>query len=303
MASIPHYHDTLSQLYRSFGQIIGPDAAFTFHFLPELHPERPFCSPVFRSGYFSFVFVKEGRGSYTLDADTHPFGPFTVYFTNPGHLKSFFIEHLQDGWLLTTTEAFLRAHVAADVFEQFPFLLNQTVPPLNFGPDAYAELETLYQPIRQEVRLSGPYQSQILGSLLVSLLYKLKTRVADLPAYAPGRSQRIVHAFLHVLEVHHTAVYRQQASLLLQTQDYARQLNLHPNYLNQVVKRQTGKTASQWIQDRQLATAQSLLRHTDLSIKEISERMGFSAPGHFSRFFKRETRQSPAEYRADPVNL
>jgi len=79
----------------------------------------------------------------------------------------------------------------------------------------------------------------------------------------------------------------------------AENLAVHPNYLNAVVKRITGNTATNFIQEHTISTAKTLLLHTGLSIKEISFKLSFNEPTHFSTFFKKHTGLTPAEFRKE----
>lgn len=78
---------------------------------------------------------------------------------------------------------------------------------------------------------------------------------------------------------------------------YANKLNVHPNHLNAVVKRISGKTASQIIQQHLINSAKSLLRQTPLSIKEIAYRMHFTEPTHFNAFFRKNSGITPQQFR------
>ena len=79
---------------------------------------------------------------------------------------------------------------------------------------------------------------------------------------------------------------------------YADKLNVHPNYLNSVVKKHTGRTAKESIQNRLLLEIKYLLHSTNLSIKAISNQMGFNDPNYFSSFFTRLENISPKKYRS-----
>jgi hypothetical protein len=78
---------------------------------------------------------------------------------------------------------------------------------------------------------------------------------------------------------------------------YAEKLNVHPNHLNAVVKRISGKTASKIIQQHLLNSSKSLLRQTTLSVKEIAYRMHFNEPTHFNAFFRKISGVTPQQFR------
>jgi AraC-like DNA-binding protein len=82
---------------------------------------------------------------------------------------------------------------------------------------------------------------------------------------------------------------------------YADKLTIHPNYLNALVKRHTGMSTKEIIQNRLLLETKYLLHSTTLSIKEISNKVGFSDPNYFTTFFKRLEKISPAGYRTAGV--
>jgi AraC-like DNA-binding protein len=68
-------------------------------------------------------------------------------------------------------------------------------------------------------------------------------------------------------------------------------------YLVRTFKKHMGVTPHEYILRRRLETAQLLLRHSTLSIKEIAERLVFSDQYHFSNFFKKRTGLSPSDFR------
>jgi AraC family transcriptional activator of pobA len=81
---------------------------------------------------------------------------------------------------------------------------------------------------------------------------------------------------------------------------YAKALNMHPNHLNALVKKYTGLTAKETINDYILTEAQSLLHSSELTIKEIAYQLGFTDPDQFSTFFRKRVSASPRQYRLNP---
>ena len=298
-------HNKISDLYKALNLPIAQELDFTIHFLPALHQKLPFKSPVFRAEYFSFVFIKDGKGNYTIDEKTFPFELRTIYFTNPGHIKAFEIEESNDAYIITLTESFLRENVHPEIFDEFPFLLAETVPPKKLTPEIYEEIETIYTQIFKEFHKPSNYQKRLLGNLFVVLLLKIKEYFWQdyNPIDEGDRNSQIVKSFKQVLEKQFSGVLQETFEYKFWVQDYADILNLHPNYLNNVIKSKTGKTVNQWIANRSVSTAKSLIKNTSLSIKEISIRCGYSEPNHFSRFFKQHTGLTPSAFRKKEKEL
>lgn len=78
---------------------------------------------------------------------------------------------------------------------------------------------------------------------------------------------------------------------------YADQLAITDDYLSRIVKRVSGRTVGDYINEMLLMEACYLLRTTPLSIAQISERLRFSEPAAFTRFFARMKGLSPRAFR------
>jgi AraC family transcriptional activator of pobA len=83
----------------------------------------------------------------------------------------------------------------------------------------------------------------------------------------------------------------------LSLRDVAREVGMTPGHLTTVVRRRTGRTVQEWIIERRMAEARSLLAGTDLPVGEVARRVGMSDPGYFSRQFRRTHGTSPRRWR------
>ena len=83
----------------------------------------------------------------------------------------------------------------------------------------------------------------------------------------------------------------------LSLRDVAHELGITPGHLTTVVRRRTGRTVQEWIIERRMAEARSLLSDTELPVSEIARRVGMSDPGYFSRLFRRTHGASPRQWR------
>ena len=75
------------------------------------------------------------------------------------------------------------------------------------------------------------------------------------------------------------------------------QFHLSANYFGDVVKHELGITAKEYIRNKIIDKAKSLLADPHLSINIVASRLGFSYPNHFTRFFRNATGISPSEFR------
>lgn len=83
---------------------------------------------------------------------------------------------------------------------------------------------------------------------------------------------------------------------------YAERLFITPKYLSVVCKTCSGKTALQWIQEYVNDEVGYYLKQTDLSIKEISDKLGFPNASFFGRYVKQHFGASPKSIRAKKIN-
>lgn len=77
----------------------------------------------------------------------------------------------------------------------------------------------------------------------------------------------------------------------------ANELNLSPKYFGDLIKKETGQTAQEYIQTKVIEAAKERIFDGSKTVNEIAFELGFKYPQHFSRLFKQRVGQSPNEYR------
>ena len=78
----------------------------------------------------------------------------------------------------------------------------------------------------------------------------------------------------------------------------AGELCLSPNYFGDLIKKETGKSAQEYIQLKLIATAKERILAPDKTIGQVAYELGFQYPQHFTRLFKKITGLTPNEYRS-----
>jgi AraC-like DNA-binding protein len=80
--------------------------------------------------------------------------------------------------------------------------------------------------------------------------------------------------------------------------EYAKTLNISASYLNECVNNSTGQPSSYHIQQRIILEAKRLLFHTDKSVKEIANELGYKDYSYFSRLFSKITGMPALSFRS-----
>jgi AraC-like DNA-binding protein len=78
---------------------------------------------------------------------------------------------------------------------------------------------------------------------------------------------------------------------------YASELNLSANYFGDLIKKETGKSAQEYIQNKIIDVAKDKIFDSNKTINEVAFELGFKYPQHFTRFFKQHVGNTPNEYR------
>jgi AraC family transcriptional activator of pobA len=78
----------------------------------------------------------------------------------------------------------------------------------------------------------------------------------------------------------------------------ANELNLSASYFGDLIKKETGKTAQEYIQSKLIDVAKEKIFDQTKSVSEIAYELGFKYPQHFTRLFKQKVGYTPNEYRS-----
>ena len=109
--------------------------------------------------------------------------------------------------------------------------------------------------------------------------------------YSTIHDKEIFNQFLQLLAKQNKK--RQRVSF------YANSLNITSKYLSSVCKRVSGKSPIRWIIDSVMQDCYRLLSETDLSVKEISNQLGFPNSSFFGQYFREQAGVTPMEYRIE----
>ena len=157
---------------------------------------------------------------------------------------------------------------------------------LRLDKTAAEELGGIYQLLLGEYQKPSGEMVIIKALLKVFLLKLIKVKEQEFTGH--DIHQKRVYEFLMLLESNYLQVRN--------IDFYAGKLDISSKRLNQILKDKLGKTGTQIIHDRIILEAKRLIIHSERNIKEIAYELGFSDRPYFSRFFKKQTSQTPDEF-------
>ena len=136
----------------------------------------------------------------------------------------------------------------------------------------------------------NPLHTDVIQSLLRSAILAFCGRMEQMLSSDTGLADSHFQHFLDLL--HSNDVKRHTVEA------YASKLCISPKYLTAVCKKNSGKTANEWITEQVLEDIRYYLRQTDLSIKQICDQLGFPNPSFFGKYVKDHFGMTPMQFRA-----
>jgi AraC family transcriptional activator of pobA len=298
-AQIPLFN-SISEFLTSVGMPKEHESDFTIDTLEEYFKGKLIKSKPFRTNYFVFVYVIEGGGVIMFDNEEYRVGHNTFYYTTPGHIRSVNVDESLKGYMMSINEQFLKRYYKGDITKDFPFLGYENLPPITVKGSLTDCFRDFFSTILKTYKCEdGIYKYHIINNLAVAFMYKIKELflTSKTPCCKQYNGSLLVRSFMKLHEEEFRKLINGQGGKRFTVKDFANKLNVNANYLSMVVKKETGKPVSLWINEKVMSEAQSLLLNTDLSIAMISDKLGFDEPSNFIKYFKKKTGRTPKDYR------
>ncbi len=243
---------------------------------------------------FFQVSLVHGNGTLMHDFREHDIHGPTLFFLRPGQVHTIGVRDQLTGTVISFTQEFFdhRTPPPSWLYELPFFSPGAAVPWLTLDEEQAGRFKGLFTELQSEFDDARQGAAEALRALL-QLLFVRTARLYSTahPAGQASRGSLLARQFCLEVERH----FREWSYLA----PYARQLAVSVNHLNETVSEHTGHAAGDLIRQRRLLDAKRLLLHSDLSIAETGYQLGFNDPSYFSRFFRRYTDRTPAQFRDD----
>ncbi len=210
-----------------------------------------------------------------------------LYFMRPHQLHAWNASMSWKGYHMLLVPSVLTTHNIHYSF--FTYGINKA---LFLTPEEQSKVEILFEQIYE-----GYHEKTASIAIIMAYCNVLFTYIQE--CYKRQFNTReplyntIINDFNNSLNNH----YKQNPQQLPSVKYFAQKLHLTSNYLGDLIKHYTGKSAIDTIHDKVIFEAKNLLDATNKPVSEIGYSLGFEYPTYFSRMFKKHTGLTPSQYR------
>lgn len=249
---------------------------------------------------FYMISLKDKSCGVEYGRNTFDFDEGVMVFSAPGQVYSATKEIKRGeltGWILYFHPDLIRNTHLIEQMSDYSFFNYEVYEALHLSEDEERTVHDCVNNIQREYeqRIDNHSQRVIVSTVELLLNYCLRYYERQFNTRT-HRSKDTVSEFEKQLK----GYFNQQMHLesgLPSIQYFADKANLSQHYFSDLLKKETGRTPKDHINDFVIEKAKNTLLSTDQSISEIAYDLGFNYPHYFTRLFKSKTGKTPLEYR------
>jgi AraC-like DNA-binding protein len=215
-----------------------------------------------------------------------------VFFTTPGQVRRWDTAQL-DGVCLFFEDLFIKEFLQDDAFlHRLPYFhADPARAALRLPPTAARRVRARLAAMQRELAHNARDSVDLLRAQLHETLIVLARQYAAAHRVASQRpTHRVVSRFMELVE--------RDAARRHRIADYAAELAVTPGHLSVLCTQYAGQRAKRLLHNTLVSRARRMLLYTDESTARVGASLGFEDPSYFSRFFRRETGQTPKAFRS-----
>ena len=235
-----------------------------------------------------------GRNQYDYQEET-------LLFIAPGQVFGFdFPETVlvqPTGWALVFHPDFIKGTPLSNRFQEYNFFSYEAHEALHISTREKQLVLNCFKTIKEELEHGIDKHSKTLIISHIELFLNYCVRFYDRQFITRDNLNKdILVKFERLLHEYFQSDKPQNIGLP-SVAYCAEQLHLSANYFGDLVKKETGQSAQDYIQNKIIDLAKEKVFDLSKSISEIAYGMGFKYPQHFTRLFKQKVGQTPIQYR------
>ena len=256
--------------------------------------------PAHRLDFYLVFIVSKGAGTHSFGLKEHYVKENMLCFVGPDVISSWNteVEEHRGFFCAFSDEFFNVGSTDRSFLKELPFFQVDGNSVLHLTDDQNRYYIDLFQSMYDEYQNRNEYSPAILRSqlhLLINKAYAQYRLEENRASEASHSGLRLLKAFTALYMRDFKALGEGQTIRLKKVAEYANELGVSQNHLNDTIKAITGKSAGQHIKNQLMKYATICLNNSSKSISEIAYQLGYSDPSYFTRYYKSHTGFTPSD--------
>lgn len=252
------------------------------------------------SAFYGIVLKQLKKGSLIYGRNRLDFQEGSLFFSSPGQIgvveNPRFSESVYN-WGLFFHPDLLHGTPLFSKISEYSFWKYEAEEALHLSENEKQSLSTIIDSIKNEINLPIDRHTKNVLVSGIELLLNHCTRYYDRQFVTREKYNKKVVDAIHDFLTAYFRSNRVAEEGLPTVLQCAEHVNLSPNYLSDLLRKETGKSTQDHIHHHLLEIAKDRLTGTEQSVKEIAHSLGFEYSHYFSNLFKKKIGLSPSEFR------
>ncbi|HEK20654.1 helix-turn-helix domain-containing protein [Mucilaginibacter sp. 44-25] len=289
---------------KSVGEYSQLRGAETLHPLINIldYQDLKFLEPASYNFGFFCIFLKETKcGDLKYGKETYDYQEKSMVFVAPGQIltvENYLPGIKPEGKVLIVHPDFLRGTALSSILTDYNFFSYSINEALHLSNKEIEMVLNMFKTIEDELKRNIDKHTKTLVISHLQLLLNYSTRFYERQFITREHvNKSVLEKFERLLNNYFSS--SDPKNIGLPTVAYcAEKLHLSANYFGDLIKKETGISALEYIQGKIIDLAKEKIFDTSKSLSEIAYELGFKYPQHFTRLFKQQVGQTPVEYRS-----
>ena len=259
-------------------------------------PAQPFT---INYGIYALFLKDTLCGDITYGRQPYDYQEGTIVCFAPGQVASI---HAQEGtrptgYGLLFHPDFIRGTQLGHDIRNYSFFSYEAREALHLSEEERHTVIDCLHKIDTELRRPADKHSRRLITANIGLLLDYCMRFYERQFITRSESNKSVLVKFEALLDDYFQSDKPQTDGLPSVKYFADKVFLSPNYFGDLIKKETGKSAQEYIQTRMIDLAKEMIAGTEKTVSQIAYELGFQYSQHFNRIFKKNVGYTPGEYR------
>jgi AraC family 4-hydroxyphenylacetate 3-monooxygenase operon regulatory protein len=285
MVTYENLHDTLS--------FYSIDCRQSYY-ISSGKPIFEFPKAPFRMDYYALCICTAGEINIEIDRQKYKVDAHSFLMAAPSTIVKF-VKTSEDFMmkLLFFDKNFLIKNISNPfIIEKMNLFSKGSYNIVKTSPKNSSLLQNLLDYLDKKSKKQGKFTEEIIRTIIFNLLLETAEIMEQENSANPGKEEGKKDLYLRFNKLIRENINRERT-----VQFYADQLHISNKYLIEIIKKASGKTPHEVIDEALLKEAYVMLGNPDITISEIAFELQFNSASAFGRFFKKHTTLSPSEYR------